>query len=75
MHVSCGNIFLSYVNELYICLEIYLFSRFMSIVPWPGMSHLVPTISQNACVGEQPGATLSVLKHLFSLMSSLLKAI
>ena len=28
--------------KLYICMEIYLSTRFMSIVLWPGMTHLVP---------------------------------
>ena len=41
--------FLSYLNELCICLEICLFSRFMSNVLWPRMTHLVPMPSQNAC--------------------------
>ena len=40
--------FLSYVNELCICLEICLSSRFMSIVLWPRMTHL-PMLFQNAC--------------------------
>ena len=41
--------FLSYVNELCICLEICLSSRFMSIVLWPRMTQLLPMLSQNAC--------------------------
>ena len=43
--------FLSYVNELCICLEICLSSRFLSIVLWPWMTHLVPMLSQSACCG------------------------
>ena len=37
--------------KLYICLETCLSSRFMSIVLWPGMTHLMPMLSQNACCG------------------------
>ena len=48
---SRKNIALSYVNELCICLEVCLSSRFMSIVLWPGMTHLVLMLSQNACCG------------------------
>ena len=43
--------FLSYVNELCICLRISFSSRFMSIVLWPKMTHFVPKLSQNACCG------------------------
>ena len=35
--------------KLRICLEICLSSRFMSIVLWLGITHLVPVLSQNAC--------------------------
>ena len=35
----------------FICLETCLSSRFMSIVLWPGMTHLMPVLSQNACCG------------------------
>ena len=35
--------------KLCICLEICLSSRFMSVVLWPGMTHLVSRLSQNAC--------------------------
>ena len=41
------NILLSYVNKTCICSEICLSSRFRSIVLWPGMTHLVPMLSQN----------------------------
>ena len=34
--------------KLCICLEICLSSRFMSLVLWPGMTQLVPVLSQNA---------------------------
>ena len=37
--------------KLYICMEICLSLRFMSIILWPGMTHLVPTLSQNASCG------------------------
>ena len=37
--------------KLYIYLETCLFSRFMSIIIWPGMTHLVPMLSQNVCCG------------------------
>ena len=37
--------------KLYICMEICLSSRFMSIDLWLGMTHLVPRLSQNACCG------------------------
>ena len=37
--------------KLCICLETCLSSRFMSIVLWPGMTHLMPMLSQNACCG------------------------
>ena len=42
---------LRYVNELCICLEICLSSRFMSIVSWAGMTQVVPTLPQNARCG------------------------
>ena len=37
--------------RLCICLETCLSSRFMSIVFWPGMTHLMPMLSQNARCG------------------------
>ena len=37
---------LIYVNENTYCLEICPSSRFMSIVLWPGMTHLVLMLSQ-----------------------------
>ena len=37
--------------RLCICLETCLSSRFMSIVLWPGMTHLMPMLSQNARCG------------------------
>ena len=37
--------------KLYICMGVCLFSRFMSIVLWPGMTHLVPRLSQNVSCG------------------------
>ena len=67
--------FLSDVNELCICLEICLSSRFMSIVLLPGMTLLVPMLSQMSVGGEGPGATLSVLRCFFYLISSLLTGI
>ena len=42
---------LSYANELYICLEICLSSRFMWIVLWPERTHFMPVLFQNACCG------------------------
>ena len=68
MRFSYGNIFLSYVNELCICLEICLSSRFMSIVLWPGMTHPVPLLSQNACCGR--GAWCSSLSFEVFLFSN-----
>ena len=66
--------FLSCVNELCICLEICLSSRFMSIVLWPGWLTLCQCYLKMHVVGEGPGATLSVLRHFLSLISSLLIA-
>ena len=43
-------VLLIYVNES-IYLETCLSSRFMSIVLWPRMTHLVPMLSQNGCCG------------------------
>ena len=43
--------FLSYINELCICLEICLYSRFMSIALWPRMTHIVPMLSEKTCCG------------------------
>ena len=63
---------LSYVNERCICSKICLSSRFMSIVLLPGMTLLVPMLSQMSVGGEGPGATLSVLRCFPSLISSLL---
>ena len=37
--------------RLPICLATCLSSKFMSIILWPGMTHLVPVLSQNACCG------------------------
>ena len=37
--------------KLYICMGICLSSRFTSVVLWPGMTHLVPRLSQNASCG------------------------
>ena len=41
----------SMLMKLYVYLETCLSSRFMSIVLWPGMTHMVPMLSQNACCG------------------------
>ena len=46
--------------KLFICLEICLSSRFMSIVSWPEVSPLVPFYLKMHVVGEEPGTTLSV---------------
>ena len=46
--------------KLFICLEICLYSRFMSIVLWPEVSPLVPFYLKMHIVGEEPGITLSV---------------
>ena len=43
-------VLLIYVNES-IYLETCLSSRFMSIVLWHRMTHLVPMLSQNGCCG------------------------
>ena len=51
MLFSHGNVSLSYVNEVCICLEICLSSRFMWIVLWPEMTHLRPMLFQNASCG------------------------
>ena len=51
MCFSHGNVFLSYVNELCIYLEICLSWRLLSIVLWLGMTHLVLMLSPNACCG------------------------
>ena len=45
------NVLLSYFNETCICLEICLSSRFTAITLWPGTTHLVPVLSQNAWCG------------------------
>ena len=37
--------------KLYLCMEIFLSSRFMSIILWPRKTHLVPRLSQNASCG------------------------
>ena len=58
--------------RLWLCLEISLSSRFMSIVFCSGTTHLVPMLSQNAVVGEGPGASLWVLRYFLSLTSSVL---
>ena len=54
------NLFYSDIALLIYVNETCLSSRFMSIVLWPRTTHLVPMLSQNACVGEGPGATLSL---------------
>ena len=56
----------SMLIKLYIYLETCLSSRFMSIVLWPGITHLVPMLSQNACCGWGPGATPSFETSPFS---------
>ena len=44
--------------KLYIYLETCLSTRFMSIVLWPGMTHLMPKLSHAMhAVGEGTGAT------------------
>ena len=57
--------------KLCICLEICSSSGFMSIVLWPEMTPLVPFYLKMHVVGEGPGATLSVLRCFFYLISSL----
>ena len=55
------------IMKLCICLKSCLSLRFMSIVLWPGMTHLVPRLSQNACCGRGgPDGTLSVLRWFFN---------
>ena len=51
--------------KLYIYLESSLSSIFMSIIVWPGMTNLVPMLSQKF-VDEGPGATLSFETYPFS---------
>ena len=46
-------------------------TRFKSIVLWPGMTHLVPRLSQNASYGWGPGAILS-FKTFLSFINRLL---
>ena len=60
-----ANVLLSYVNKT-ICLEPCLSSRFISIVFWPGKTHLVPSYLKMHVVGDGPGATLSFETSLFS---------
>ena len=56
----------------YICMEICLSSRFMSIALWPRMTHLVQCYLKMHVVGEGPGAILWVLTHFLALISRLL---
>ena len=72
---GAGNVFLNYVNETMYLLEICLSSRFMSIVLWPKMTPLVPFYLKMHVVTEGPGATVSVLRCLIYLTSSLLTCI
>ena len=52
--------------NLYIYLKTRLSSQFMSIVLWPGMTHLVQCYLKMHVVGEGPGATLSFETFPFS---------
>ena len=64
----------SMLMKLCIYLETYLSSTFMSIILWPGMTHLVPMLSQNACCGR--GAWCQSLSfETLHLINSLLVAI
>ena len=64
-------------SELCICLEIFLSSRFMSIVLWPEI--IIVLWQENdlsfylkmKVVEEGPGTTLSLLRHFFYLISNL----
>ena len=64
-------------SELCICLEIFLSSRFMSIVLWPEV--MIVLWQENdlsfylkmQVVEEGPGTTLSLLRHFFYLISNL----
>ena len=64
-------------SELCICLEIFLSSRFMSIVLWPEI--MIVLWQENdlsfylkmQVVEEGPGTTLSLLRHFFYLISNL----
>ena len=59
--------------KLCICLEICLSSRLMSIVLWPGMTHLVSMLSQNACCGWRAWCHSQLWGFFFSsLISSLI---
>ena len=59
--------------RLCICLETCLSSSaFMSIILWSGWLTLCQCSLKMHVVGEGPGLTLWVLRHFFSLISSLL---
>ena len=53
--------------KLCICLEICLSSRFMSVVLWPGMTHLVSRLSQNACSRRRAWCHSQLWDFFFSL--------
>ena len=58
--------------KLCTCLETCLSSRFMSIVLWPRMTHLVPMLSPNACCEWGAWCHSLSFETFLSLMSSLL---
>ena len=65
---------LIYVNET-ICMVICPSTRFKLIVLWPRINHLVSRLSQNASVGEGPGAILSFKTFLSSLVAQTIKCL
>ena len=58
--------------NLCICWEIYLSSRFTSIVLWPRMTHPVPMLSQNACCGWGAWCNSQTLLHQSAEQSSVI---
>ena len=69
------SMFYSYIVLIYINETIYLLGNLsffkIQVNSFMGrMAHLEPALSKNACCGEGPGATPSVLRHFLSLISS-----
>ena len=52
--------------KLYICLETCLSLRYMLIILWPGITHLVQCYLKMHVLGEGPGAILSFETFPFS---------
>ena len=68
-----GIVSLTYVNET-ICMVICPSTRFKSTVLWPGMTHLVPRLSQNTSYGWEAWCH-SEFKTLLSFINRLLVTI